>query len=115
MKTTLLIAALCITTPAWAQQAADHAGHHPAPAKAEAKTKAAATLADGEIRKVDRETKKITLRHGPVPSLDMGTMTMVYKVKDPAMLDKVKAGDKVKFDAAKSGADYVITHIEPAR
>ncbi len=115
MKTTLLITALCITTPALAQQATDHAGHHPAPVKAETKTRAAATLADGEIRKVDRDAKKITLRHGPVPSLDMGAMTMVYKVKDPAMLDKVKAGDKVKFDAAKSGADYVITHIEAAK
>jgi len=115
MKTTLLVITLCTATPAWAQQAADHAGHHPAPAKTDANTKAAGTLADGEVRKVDRDAKKITLRHGPIPSIDMGPMTMVYQVKNPAMLDKVKAGDKVKFDAEKTGANYVITHIEPAR
>ena len=40
---------------------------------------------------------------------------MVYQVKDTAMLDKVKAGDKVKFDAEKTGANYVITRIEPAK
>ena len=115
MKRTLLIATLCIAAPTWAQQAADHSGHQPTPAKTEAKTKAAGALADGEVRKVDREAKKITLRHGPIPSIDMGPMTMVYQVKDPAMLDKVKVGDKVKFDAEKSGANYIITRIEPAK
>lgn len=115
MKRTLLVAALCLSTGAYAQQAVDHSGHQPASAKTDAKTKTQGTLADGEIRKVDRDAKKITLRHGPIPSIDMGPMTMVYQVKDPAMLDKVKTGDKVKFDAEKSGANYVITRIEPAK
>lgn len=115
MKRILLITTLLFAANAHAQQAADHAGHHPAAAKTDVKAKAPNTLADGEVRKVDRDAKKITLRHGPVPSLDMGAMTMVYQVKDAAMLDKVKAGDKVKFDAEKAGANYVITRIEPAK
>ena len=48
----------------------------------------------GEVRKVDKETGKLTLKHAPIPNLDMPDMTMVFRVKDPAMLDNVKAGDK---------------------
>jgi len=76
---------------------------------------AAAQSADGEIRKVDKDAKKITIKHGPIPSLDMPPMTMVFQVKDPAMLDKVKAGDKVRFDAEKLGGAYTLTRIEPAK
>jgi Cu/Ag efflux protein CusF len=115
MKRILLITTLLFAANAYAQPATDHSGHQPAPVKTDAKAKAQNTLADGEVRKVDRDAKKITLRHGPIPSIDMGPMTMVYQVKDPAMLEKVKAGDKVKFDAEKTGANYVITRIEPAK
>ena len=60
-------------------------------------TQADAALSDGEVRKVDKDAKKITIKHGPIEKLEMPAMTMVFQVKDPAMLDKVKAGDKVKF------------------
>lgn len=73
-----------------------------------------AAMADGEIRKVDKDAKKITVRHGPLANLDMPAMTMVFQVKDPAMLDQVKAGDKVKFVAEKVGGAFTITKIEPA-
>ena len=72
----------------------------------------AGPLADGEVRRVDKDANKITIRHGPIPSLDMPPMSMVFQVKDPAMLDKVKAGDKVKFNAEKVGGAYTVTHIE---
>ena len=72
-------------------------------------------LSDGEIRRVDKEAKKITIRHGPIVSLDMPPMTMVFRVKDPAMLDQVKAGDKVKFRAEKVGGAFTVTKIEPAQ
>ena len=71
-----------------------------------------AQLADGEVRKVDKDAKKITIRHGPIVSLDMPAMPMVFQVKDPAMLDQVKAGDKIKFAADKAGGAYTITQIE---
>jgi len=75
----------------------------------------AQSLADGEIRKVDKETKKITIKHGPIQSLDMPAMTMVFQVKDPAMLGQVKAGDKVRFEAQKLGGAFTVTRIEPAK
>lgn len=71
-------------------------------------------MAEGEVRKVDKEAKKITIRHGPIQSLDMPAMTMVFQVKDPAMLEQVKAGDKVAFEAEKLGGAYTLTRIVPA-
>lgn len=72
-------------------------------------------LTEGEVRKVDRDAKKITLRHGPLPNLDMPAMTMVFQVKDPAMLDQVKAGDKVKFTAERIGGAFTVTRIEAVK
>lgn len=72
-------------------------------------------LSDGEVRKVDKDAKKITIKHGPLANLDMPPMTMVFQVSDPAMLNQVKAGDKVKFQAEKVGAAYTVTKIEPAK
>jgi len=72
-------------------------------------------LADGEIRKVDKDAKKITIRHGPIPSLDMPAMTMVFQVKEPAMLEQVKPGDKAKFEAQKLGGAFTVTKIEAAK
>jgi Cu(I)/Ag(I) efflux system protein CusF len=75
----------------------------------------AQALADGEVRKVDKEAKKITLKHGPIKALDMPAMTMVFQVKDPAMLNQVKPGDKVKFEAQKQPQGYVVTRIEQVK
>lgn len=76
---------------------------------------ASAQMSDGEVRKIDTETKKITLRHGPIQNLGMPPMTMVFQVKDVAMLDQVKAGDKVKFSADKVNGAYTVIHIESAK
>lgn len=75
---------------------------------------AGAALSDGEVRKVDKDAKKITIKHGPLANLDMPPMTMVFQVKDPALLEQVKAGDKVKFRAEKVGGAFTVTKIEPA-
>jgi len=77
-------------------------------------TQPSSAMADGEVRKVDKDAKKITIKHGPLQKLDMPAMTMVFRVKDPAMLDRVKAGDKVKFEAEKIGGAFTVTQIEPA-
>jgi uncharacterized cupredoxin-like copper-binding protein/Cu/Ag efflux protein CusF len=75
----------------------------------------AAAMTDGEVRKVDKEAKKITLKHGEIKNLEMPGMTMVFQVKDPAMLDAVKPGDKVKFKAEKAGGAVVVTEIQVAK
>ena len=68
-----------------------------------------------DVRKVDKDTKKITIKHGEIKNLDMPGMTMLFQVKDPAMLDMVKAGDKVKFKAEKAAAGFVVTEIQMAK
>lgn len=75
----------------------------------------AAELADGEVRKVDKDNKKLTIKHGPLTDLDMPGMTMVFGVKEDALLDKVKTGEKVRFQAAKIDGKFVVTAIEPAQ
>ena len=72
-------------------------------------------LIDGEVRKVDKDAKKITIKHGPMPSLDMPAHTMVFQVRDPAMLDRVKTGDKIRFEAEKVGGAFRLTKIEQAK
>ena len=71
-------------------------------------------MTDGEVRKVDKEAKKLTIKHGEIKNLDMPPMTMVFQVKDGAMLDNVRVGDKVRFVAEKAASGYVVTAIEPA-
>lgn len=72
-------------------------------------------VTEAEVRKVDLENKKITLKHGDIKNLGMPGMTMVFQVKDPVMLDKVKAGDKVRFKAEKSNGVIVVTDLQPAK
>ena len=93
---------------------ADNRHHEPEAATSQGSAQAS-SMADGEIRKVDKDAKKITVRHGPLQSLDMPAMTMVFQVRDPAMLDQVRAGDKVRFQAEKVGGAFTITKIEPAQ
>ena len=66
----------------------------------------------GEVRKVDRQAGKVTLRHGEIRNLDMPPMTMVFGVRDKAKLDALKAGDKVKFRAVDEGGKLTITEID---
>ena len=91
------------------------AGHNHATAVAATKgadTKVIQPQSDGEIKKVDKEAGKITVKHGRLANLDMAPMTMVFKVKDPAMLEQVKAGDKVKFTAEKMNGALTLTALQ---
>jgi Cu/Ag efflux protein CusF len=92
---------------------AQHAHHAPTPVQvAQA---AAKDLADGEVRKIDKAAGKVTIKHGEIKSIGMAPMTMVFKVKDPALLDKVAVNDKVKFNVVQSGGDYIVMSIEKAK
>lgn len=73
---------------------------------------AAAPMADGEVRKVDKEAGKVTLRHGPIANLDMPGMTMVFKASDPTMLEDLHEGDKVRFSADRIDGAIAVTRIE---
>ena len=71
-------------------------------------------MSSGEIRKVDKVASKITIKHGEIKNLDMPPMTMVFQVRDPALLEKDKAGDKVRFSAVQQEGAIVVTAIEAA-
>ena len=75
----------------------------------------AARATEGEVRSVDRDAKKVTIRHGPIANLDMPAMTMVFQIKDPALLELVKAGDKIRFVADKVGGQFWVMRMEPAQ
>jgi Cu(I)/Ag(I) efflux system protein CusF len=72
------------------------------------------TMTQGEVRKVDKDARKITIKHEPLQNLDMPAMTMVFQVGEPAMLEQVKTGDKIKFQAEKIGGAFTVTRIERA-
>ena len=115
LKPLFIVMAMLVGTAS--AHAASHAGAPIAigDAKKDSVTAASADMADGEIRKVDKDAKKITIKHGEIKNLGMPPMSMVFQVKDPALLDKVKAGDKVRFKAEKAGGAIVVTDIQPAK
>ena len=75
---------------------------------------AQAPNAEGEVSKIDKPHARITLKHGGVKNLDMPPMTLVFRVRDPALLDPLAVGDKVRFAAEKAGGDYTITTLVKA-
>lgn len=107
-----LITALAITLSIpLSTSAADEA----ADASGAAKSSASAPMSDGEVKKVDKDAGKITIKHGPLVNLDMPGMTMIFRVKDPAMMAKVKTGDKIKFVADKVNGALTVTTLQVER
>lgn len=83
--------------------------------RAQAAGPAPSDMADGEVRKVDKDGAKLTIKHGDIKNLDMPAMTMVFNVKDKAMLDKLQAGDKIRFKAVNESGKFTVTEIQFAR
>ena len=73
-------------------------------------------LIDGQVTKVDPSAAKITIKHRPIPKLDMDVgMTMNFAVSDPKMLATVKAGDRIKFDAERVNGQITLTKLQKSR
>lgn len=108
----LLLTSLALAGPTLAQTANEHESHHPVAVQTAAAD--LTDLTDGEVRKIDKENGKITLKHGPIKNLDMPGMTMVFQVKDKALLDTVKVGDKVRFRAETENGRFLASDIQPA-
>ncbi|MFC5460536.1 copper-binding protein [Massilia niabensis] len=113
-KLAIAIAMTATASIATAQQGAHsgHGSHDAHAAHAGHQAAAPAELTDGEVKKIDKETGKITLRHGELKNLNMAAMTMVFRVKDPAMLDQVKVGNKVKFAADRVNGAVTIVQLQ---
>ena len=101
----MLAGAAVLAPAAYAQSHEQHA----------AASASAARMSAGEVTKVDKGSARLTIKHGPLANLDMPGMTMVFKVKDPAMLDQVKAGDKISFTAEKVNGALTVTKLDAAQ
>ena len=73
------------------------------------------SMTDGEVRKIDKDAGKITIKHGEIKHMDMPGMTMVFVVKDKALLDKTTVGAKVQFIATNENGQMTVTDIQPAK
>ncbi|MFY9315391.1 MAG: copper-binding protein [Burkholderiales bacterium] len=80
--------------------------------KSEKKGKSQPHKGSGTVSKVDSDKGTITIAHDPVESMKWPAMTMTFKVRDKAMLNEVKQGEKVEFDFVQSGKDYTITQMK---
>ncbi|MEY5099899.1 MAG: hypothetical protein RJA36_2618 [Pseudomonadota bacterium] len=83
--------------------------------RSESATAPADAMTEGEVRKVELESAKVTIRHGEIRQLDMPAMTMVFTAKDKTLLANVKPGDRIWFVAASEGGRMVVTDLQPAR
>ncbi|HEV1999939.1 MAG TPA: copper-binding protein [Xanthobacteraceae bacterium] len=78
--------------------------------------RAQADLIDGQVTRIDKSTGKITLRHGAMKKFDLESgHTMVFRVRDPAALEQVKVGDKVKFEADRVNGQFTVIKFEKVR
>lgn len=76
---------------------------------------AAAQSVDGTVTKVDQGQQKLTIKHGPIKNLDMEGMTMVFRAADPGMLNGLKSGDKIKFDADRVNGQITVVKLQKAK
>jgi Cu(I)/Ag(I) efflux system protein CusF len=111
-RNSILIAMLFFGAGIAVQAGADDSHKHHPGNEAKPAVAASAALTEGEVRKIDKVAGKITIKHGPMPKFDMPAMTMVYRVKDKAMLDRLKPGDKIKFDADGVGGEFTVLRLE---
>ncbi len=105
MKTLIPALLMAAALPALASHAPGHA----------LESKAALPQVAGEVRRIDTGAGKITLKHDAIPNLEMTAMTMVFRVKDPAMLQAIKPGDKVRFRADNVRGALTVTEITAVR
>jgi Cu(I)/Ag(I) efflux system periplasmic protein CusF len=96
---------LALGLPAYAQH--DHGSHMPAARNA--------PLSDGLVKRVDKAAGEVVIQHGQLDSIGMPPMTMAFGVADKAWLNKLKAGDKIRFAAEMKGGDPFVSRYELAR
>lgn len=103
--------ALFAATAAAAQPAAPPAP--PPPAAQPATDSAGRPWVEAEVRRVDAERQRVSLRHGPIPNLEMAAMTMVFQVRDPALLPRLRQGERIRFSADRVDGEYTLIEIAP--
>jgi Cu/Ag efflux protein CusF len=113
-QTSRLLAAAVLAASALVPLSALAQAQAATPSAAPSPTAQAASLTDGEVRRIDKDAGKLTIKHGEIKHLDMPGMTMVFVAKDKALLDTVKVGDKIRFMVIEENGKLVVTEIQPA-
>ena len=112
---TTLVSATVLSTSlsfsALAQTTAPNTAAAPASEGTASKKMDPKDMSEAEVRKIDKDAKKVTLKHGPIKNLDMPGMTMVFQVKDAALLDKLVAGEKILFTAEQQQGAFVVVNV----
>ncbi|MGM9428403.1 copper-binding protein [Hydrogenophaga sp. MI9] len=103
---TALTAAALLNLPVFAQVNMDHDKTGMA---------AAPGMTEGEVRKIDKDAGKITIKHGEIKHMEMPGMTMVFVAKDKSLLDKTSVGAKILFMATNENGQITVTDIQPAK
>lgn len=106
-----LAAAVLFATPAQAQMNMDHGNM--AHGKKDMNAQPIG-MTEGEVRKIDKDAGKITIKHGEIQHMGMPPMTMVFAVKDKALLDKTGVGAKIRFMAVHENGQMLVTDIQNA-
>lgn len=101
-----LLATLFLALPAWAD--VGHISHDNAMVHAAMTT----TLSEGQVKKIDKDQGKLTIKHGPLENLGMPAMTMVFRVQDASWLDRVKPDNRIRFLAEKVNGALTVTTLE---
>ncbi len=99
----LLSSTACAQAPA----ADEHAGHH-APGSSAMNE----AWIHGEVRRIDADAGKLTLRHEAIPQFEMGAMTMAFRVARPTLLEGIAVGDKVRFRLEKVGQRLTVVGLQ---
>ncbi len=84
------------------------ANHH----EHEAHASQTSSMIKGEVRRIDTENRKLTIKHEAIPDLDMAAMTMAFRVADTISIDKLKAGDKIRFSLGQVQGKWTVVAIE---
>lgn len=105
-----LVASLCLVVSPYAVGEDSHHKNHQMDKPAES-----AKLTAGVVRKIDKDARKLSIAHEPIENLRMPKMTMVFRVKDARMLERLKEGDKVNFAAEEVKGALFVTRIETAK
>lgn len=95
-----------------ALHAADGHGHHPRPSTTAASAPAVVDTTEAEVRHIDRERQRLTLRHGELQGLNMPPMTMVFRVRNPALLNGLQVGTRVRIQVVSEGGSMVVTDLQ---
>ena len=114
MKRALMVAAIFILVPPALAQSSGMKGMETRdmPMKKGDQKAGEVHKGKGTVKSVDVTKGTVSLSHDPIQSMNWPAMTMTFKAKDKAMLEKVKAGAKVEFSFEQSGKEYVITDIK---